>query len=257
MLRTGPIFSTPEMSEKTAWLPMVKFSTKDKFAGIVELERGAAAAEPGADCWESVSTPMWNEATVRTWWRHTENSTKTDKNEFTVRYEPYGGIYDSKYDLNCCCEMMGRPTTMPLAVDVPASFMSDYYGTFGAVEPIDVTIGTHSVSRADSTGGRNKITLSYNKSTGIVSGKFDLYYTDAKTHADKKLTATYAGVIQLGYGDECGCSTSLPFVNGFWYVTDKIGYQKDETSGAFKKWLSSVKRGGAVVIEQDQQHDDD
>ena len=236
-----------EMSEEAVWLPMVNFSTKDKFAGVVELERGAAAAEPGAACWESVSTPTWDAATVRTWWRHTEAVPKTDKNEFTVRYEPYGGIY-SKYDLNCCCEMMGAGSTMSLTIDVPASFVSDYYGKFEAVDSIDVKISSQSDIRVDSMGGRNNITLSHNRSTGIVSGRFDLHYTDAKTLTNKKLMAEYAGVIQLGCGDKCGCGISLPFVKGFWCVTDRIGYQKDEVSGAFKKWLPS-KRGGAFTIE--------
>ena len=236
-----------EVSEKTAWLPMVNFSTKDKFAGVVELERGAAAAEPGAACWESVSTPTWDAATVRTWWRHTEAVPKTDKNEFTVRYEPYGGIY-SKYDLNCCCEMMGAGSTISLTIDVPASFVSDYYGKFEAVDSIDVKISSQSDIRVDSMGGRNNITLSHDRSTGIVSGRFDLHYTDAKTLTNKKLMAEYAGVIQLGCGDKCGCGISLPFVKGFWCVTDRIGYQKDEVSGAFKKWLPS-KRGGAFTIE--------
>ena len=238
-----------ERTDKLVWLPMVKFSTKDKFTGVVEVARGAAAAEPGAGCWESVSTPTWNEATVCTWWRHTENSTKTDKNEFTVRYTPYGGIYDSSYELKCCCDLEGRSTDMTLTVVLPDGFASDSYGEFKPVEQIDVTVGEHSITRADSAGGANKITLSYTKSTGIVSGKFDLHYTDAKTQTDKKLSASYAGVIQLGYGDECGCETSLPFVNGCWYVTDKIGYDWDEAKGVFKKWLSSVKRGGAVTIE--------
>lgn len=236
-----------EATEESAWLPMVKFTSKDKFAGVVAIKRGAASAVEGEDCWESVSVPNLDEGAVYTWWRHTENSTKTDKNEFTVRYKPYGGIYDSTYDLSCCCEKQQRSTDMTLSV-VPDSFASDYYGSFKSVKAIGVTVGEHSITRKDSTGGANKITLSYNKSTGIVSGKFDLHYTDAKTKADKKLSATYVGVIQLGYGGCCGTVPSS-FVNGCWYITDKIGYDLDETTGAFKKWLSSVKRGGVVTIE--------
>ena len=236
-----------EMTEETVWLPMVKFASKDKFAGVVAIKRGAASAVEGEDCWESVSVPGLDEGAVYTWWRHTENSTKMDKNEFTVRYAPYGGIYDSTYDLSCCCEKQQRSTDMTLSI-APDSFASDYYGSFKSVEAIGVTVGEHSITRKDSTGGANKITLSYNKSTGIVSGKFDLHYTDAKTKVDKKLSATYAGVIQLGYGGCCGTVPSS-FVNGCWYITDKIGYDPDETTGAFKKWLSSVKRGGVVTIE--------
>ena len=223
-----------EKGAEAAHLPFVKTSSKDGFSGVLAIERGGAGKEKD-ECWESVSCPMEDKVPLLTRWRHAEKSKKTDKGDFTARFRPYGGIYDSNLDLGCCCEIQRTTSDMSLTVDQPRR-ASDYYGEFGPVEPVTVTIGDQEMRIPD--GGPNGITLKFNRKTGVVSGKFSLY--DA---LGKKISAAYQGVVQLGFGNACGCAENpQPFVNGFWYVTDKIGY------GDGNKFLS-VKRGGRLVID--------
>ena len=81
--------------------------------------------------------------------------------------------------------------------------------------------------------------LKFNRKTGIVSGTFLVPF------ASKQVKATYKGVILLGFGDPCGCSFDpenvMPFVNGAWYVSDKV---TDSTGKTI-----SYKRGGAITID--------
>ena len=228
-----------ECDAETVFLPFIKSAKKDVFAGVLAIERGATAKEEESDCWTSVSFPMVDDDPLLPRWVHAEKSTKTEKGDFTVRFKPYGGIYDSTLDLDCCCTNQRATTTMDLSVLLP-TLGSDFYGTFADVEPITVEVKNSTITRKDSTGGANKITLSFNRKTGVVSGKFDLYYGTE----GKKLSAKYQGVVQLGFGGACGCETDpQPFVNGSWYVTDKI-----ETVKGTGKYIS-VKRGGRMEIE--------
>lgn len=228
-----------EYSAETVFLPFIKSASKDMLAGVLEIDRGAAAKEEASDCWTSVSFPMVDNDPLLPRWTHTEKSAKTDKGDFTVRFKPYGGIYDSSLDLSCCCTNQRATSTMDLSVLLP-NLGSDFYGAFDAVEPITVEVKDTTIMRKDSSGGNNKITLSFSRKTGVVSGKFELYCGTE----GKKLSAKYQGVVQLGFGGACGCETNpQPFVNGFWYVTDKI--ETDKGTGTY----ISVKRGGRMEID--------
>ena len=62
------------------------------------------------------------------------------------------------------------------------------------------------------------------------------------------MTANFKGVVVIGWGPGCGCGdddlgrpVSLPFVNGAFYISDKVDV--DEKS-------VSVKRGGAIFIDK-------
>ena len=81
----------------------------------------------------------------------------------------------------------------------------------------------------------------------MVTGTFKLPYVDLGG-ASKTLTANFKGVVLIGWGAGCGCGdddlgrpVSLPFVNGAFYISDKVDV--DEKS-------VSVKRGGAIFIDK-------
>ena len=252
-----------EVSDELVQLPFYKSlsSGKDRISGVLELTRGAKDRD-GKSCWETVKEATVHVAesdyAVLSAWARTEKSKfaeVTDKCDFNVWFRPYGGIYDiSKHDLDCCCTdpEHGRGTDeMKLVVDLPA-FGSEIYSDFIPVEPIDLKVEAAKITRKDSTGGANKITLSFAKKTGVVSGSFKVACLDA-AGKPKQLSAKYRGVVQLGFGVTCSSSCSTggkPFVSGSWTFDDKVGYQdkgKDKTL--------SVKRGGLFTIDVNSQAD--
>lgn len=241
-----------EVSDELVHLPFIKSlsSGKDFVSGVLAITRGAKARE-GKECWETVKEAVAQtddgEMPVLSKWVRSEKSkvaAVNAKGDFAVRFRPYGGIYDiSTHDLGCCCtHEEGRGTDeMRLKVELPVGG-SDYYDAFGEVEPIDLKIGATKITRKDSKGGANKISLSFDKKTGVVSGKFNLKC--AKDGQTKTLTAAYKGIVELGFGSSCGCGTSKPFVSGFWTFDDKFNYE----SGSKTK-TQSVKRGGLFTID--------
>ena len=231
-------------NKNCVYLPFVKFAKKDLFSGVVQIARGASAMDE-EECHETVSHPEIDlgagigERPIYTTWNHTENSNKTDLGDYAVRFDAFGGIFDKNLDLNCCCTEGRGTDVMTLTVDMP-KVASDYYGVLGPVTPIDVKIEANKIVRLDSTGGPQKITLSYAKATGLVSGTFKLPY-DANG-VTKTLSASYKGIVLLGFGNSCGCQeSSQPFVSGAWTFSDKIVYGEGK--------LLSVKRGDKVTID--------
>ena len=241
-----------EVSDELVHLPFIKSlsSGKDFVSGVLAITRGAKDRE-GKECWETVKEAVAQtaegEMPVLSKWVRSEKSkvaAVNAKGDFAVRFRPYGGIYDiSKHDLGCCCtHEEGRGTDeMRLTVELPAGG-SDYFDAFGEVEPIDLKIGESKITRKDSKGGANKISLSFDKKTGVVSGKFNLRC--AKDGQSKTLTATYKGIVELGFGSSCGCGTSKPFVSGYWTFDDKFTYESGN-----KAKTQSVKRGGLFTID--------
>ena len=234
------------------YLPYWKFAKKDNFTGVVKIERGAAANSKDfhgdeVTCYETVSTPKIDfddgEIPVRSVWRHSENSKATTDGDYEVAYEPYGGIYDASFGLDCCC-IDGRGTAdMTLTVS-QLETPSDVYGVFDHIDQLPVKVGEKTMT-LPAGGGKQKLTLKFNSKTGVVSGKFNLSYTDEKKRT-KTVSASYNGVVQLGFGDSCGCNDNPePFVSGFWFFTDKLSYP---VTGGKSKTIS-VKRGASVTID--------
>ena len=236
----------------SVYLPYWKFAKKDNFTGVVSIERGAADRSKDFHgdedtCYETVFTPVVDfgegPVSVRSVWRHSENSKATGDGDYEVAYEPYGGIYDASFGLDCCC-IDGRGTAdMTLTVS-QLETPSDVYGAFVALEPLSVKVGEKTMD-LPAGGGAQKLTLKFNSKTGVVNGKFNLSYTDEKGKA-KTLSASYNGVVQLGFGDSCGCDENPePFVSGFWVFDDKLSYP---VTGGTSKTIK-VKRGAAVTID--------
>ena len=231
--------------EPMAYLPAFKKSGSEVFAGLMRIAADARECKGEG----SVFLPDPFGYDIYTSWTHTEK--KAPEFGFEQVYRPYGGIYDhTTDDLQCCCiEKYGlQATNMAFNVAVAADFTdSAKYGPLmrkdvgqPIVGPFDVWVEPDSVELID--GGlvsECDAKLKFNRKTGIVSGTFLVPFQS------KQVKATYRGVILLGFGDPCGCSFDpdnvMPFVNGSWYVSDKV----TDSSGK----AISYKRGGAVTID--------
>ena len=235
------------------YLPYTSFKKKDNFAGVAKIMRGAQAmssdfGESGEDsCYETVFTPEFDfgegAVPVRTMWRHSEKSKATDIGDYAVGYELYGGIYDSSLGLDCCC-IDGRGTDNMLLTISKLVPPSDVYGAFAEFDRLPVKVGEKTITLSEG-GGSQKLTLKFDAKTGVVSGKFDLSYKD-ESGKSKTLSAKYSGVVQLGFGDSCGCNENpQPFVNGFWHFDDLLTYPNAGGRNATLK----VKRGAGFVVD--------
>ena len=239
------------------YLPYVSFKAKDKFSGVAKIKGvGDTGGDEEESCYETVDTPKMSfdggdAIPVLSVWRHSENNKATDVGDYMVGYGLYGGIYDLSLSggLDCCCNDGGRSENMKLTISQP-EVPSDVYGEFDTslVDKLDVTVGEKTLTVSD-RGGKQKLTLKFNAKTGVVTGKFNLSY-DANGKK-KTVSASYNGVVQLGFGYSCGCGDETPgepetrpFLSGFWVFADKLSYQNGTRSAKL-----SVKRGAAITID--------
>ena len=212
-----------EECESVAKLPVYKRSSSDIVATIVDL------------CEEGI---VKNDAAVDTCWTHVE---KYPEFSYDVSFAPYGGFYSSTNNFAAAC-LEGYETTTPvLSFDT-----SDLALSLGI--PVDVAGATVTVGEktlAVEKGSASGVTLSFNRSTGVVSGSFKLSCL-ADDSTQKTLSASYKGVVLIGWGPGCGCSPSLedtvnlPFVNGAFYLNDTV-----EAGGRRVK----IKRGGVMSVD--------
>ena len=248
------------------WLPVFKQTKTDVFASVVQIAKDAKAKaeDPQTSCHRAVTAPTVYDGEgvkrfdVLTYWDHAETAPKNGEGAYLIAYDLRGSYYDAtlkKLLLDCCCEEFHGTTEMMLSVTYPGD--SETYGKVGPVTGVPVTVGQNSIalkkglSKAENPQG---VKLSFSKSTGVVSGSFKLPYVDKATGREKTLSATYKGVVVIGWGDGGSCSACgegnkwLPFVNGSWYFTDKAGYEVKSSKGVTRKTMS-VKRGALVKIE--------
>lgn len=231
--------------EPMVYLPAFKKSGSEVFAGLMQIAADAKECKGEG----SVFLPVPFGYDIYTSWTHTEK--KAAEFGFEQIYRPYGGIYDhTTDDLQCCCEEKYglQATNMVFNVSVAADFVdSAKYGPLERKEegmpivgPFDVWVEPDSIELLD--GGladECNAKLKFSRKTGVVSGTFLVPFKS------KQVKATYKGVILLGFGDPCGCSFDpdnvMPFVNGSWYVSDKLTDSSGKTI--------SYKRGGAITID--------
>ena len=202
-----------------------KRSSTDEISSILEIP----------DC-ESVAGDLDTGA----FWKHTEKSFA-----YEVGFNAYGALYVATTNLAEACEIGYETTTPTLYFDIEGLCGALAGGTPSAVDGVKVSVGekTVTVEKGNAAGA----TISLNRSTGVTTGSFKIPYTDAKGAA-KTMTANFKGVVVIGWGPGCGCGdddlgrpVSLPFVNGAFYISDKVDV--DEKS-------VSVKRGGAIFIDK-------
>ena len=222
-----------------ACLPVFKKMSKDVFSSIVQINKNALADKT------KNRRAVFNAEGFSTFWDHTESATKDAC--YSLKLGVYGGIFDKDEKMDSCCKEFELTNVLWLKPSVDEYLSSDKYGVPGEVKPVQFKVEGQKMSLVTkSSENPQKITLSFAKSTGVVSGSFKIPYTkpDGKSTT---VSATYKGVVLTGWGEGCGCgdvspeTVFLPFVNGAFYFTDTLNY----TASKQKRTLS-VKRGGPV-----------
>lgn len=202
-----------------AYLPLAKAKGIDAFTALLAIEKDAKK--------------LWNEGCFRTvtaaqieseggvtydvvpLWTHAETRAKTYT--FEAELGAYGALYDASAGLDCCCFSFYETTVMNLLFDMPQS--SPAYGALGPVASVPVQVAEKTIKLDTKAANPQKVKLSFNLSTGVVTGSFKLPCENGKD-----LSASFKGIVLMGWNEPCGCSTdkNLPFINAAWYFTDKV-----------------------------------
>lgn len=225
-----------------AYLPVYLRSSRDVLAVLMQIAEGAEGHdEPTSACQAVFEAGDLAEA----YWIHADSVAL----RYTVGWDVYGGNYKPSYDFAAYFEeFYSEGAVAPnLVFDVDGLGGTLAAGTPGAVAEVGVAVGSQKLAVADGDPNVCRATLSFNRSTGIVSGTFRLPVAKADG-TETTVTATYRGVMLIGWGPGCGCDESLvpsdvklPFVNGAFWVSDSVA--DPETARKF-----FVRRGGAAGI---------
>lgn len=231
-----------------AYLPIFKKTPTDCFAGVIKIANNAKETHKA----QRHSVDDAAEEGVRVLWRHNEAaSAAAAMAGYEVAFGAIGGIYDKTENFYDCCDTYYLTTKLGFFVG-----MDDFVG--GAYK-FDTVYNPVATVKAESTRisidtkepNPNRVTLSLNRTTGVVTGSFKLGCTEKATDKPKEISVSYRGVILLGWGPGC-CSTSpvtdvfMPLVNGSWYFTDKVLYRKP---GATRDTTLSTKRGCSMSVD--------
>lgn len=231
-----------------AYLPIFKKTSTDLFAGVIKIANNAKETHKGSR--HSVDDAA--EEGVSVLWRHNEAaSAAAAKAGYEVAFGAIGGIYDKTENFYDCCDTYYLTTKLGFFVG-----MDDFVG--GAYK-FDTVYNPVAMVKAESTRisidtrepNPNRVSLSLNRTTGVVTGSFRLGCTEKATDQSKEMSVNYRGVVLLGWGPGC-CSTSpvtdvfMPLVNGSWYFTDKVTYRKP---GATRDTTLSTKRGCSMSVD--------
>ena len=183
-------------------------------------------------------------------WFHTEKAVA--KASYDMDMHLFGSYYDKKASLSECCVVDQLTTNLVFQTDIAALGGWVYGGAPKDVNPLSLSVSSNKISVVTQAADNpNAVKFSLARDTGIVSGSFNLKYTDTATGKEKSTTATWKGVVLMGWGYGCGCAKVkeddkfLPFVSGAYYFSDKVGYKAKET--ATKDTTLNVKRGGPAV----------
>ena len=237
-----------------AYLPVAKQTKSDFFSAYLRIAPDASelAGSPDDDtCYQTVTAPtleLENGSGWLSWvqvapvWHHNANAKDVPEAKYSVRYELYGAIFDLSHGLDRCSQDYVGTTKLQLTVEMPSA--SGYYGELEPVAAPGVTVEERAVKVDASTPNPQRLTLRLN-SSGVVSGAFKVPYVDERG-VERLLSATYKGVVLVGWSSACGCSdVNLPFIHGAWTFDDKLPYESVSGSRPTTKYLK-VKRGGVI-----------
>lgn len=218
-----------------AYLPVFVRSSRDVLSAYLKIAEGAADKVASAESCQAVF------GGCETYWTHEDAAT-----DYEVVFDVYGGGYGTTYKLDGYYTENYPDTKSELVFDVNGLGERLFVGTPRDVEPAAVEIKANGLALAK--GAPNSAKLTFNRSTGIVTGTFRLPYVTADGKAGTT-TATYKGVMLIGWGPGCGCEDTpelggdvkLPFVSGAFWVSDKA---ENLSTGR----PMTVKRGGAMEI---------
>ncbi len=215
------------------YLPVFARSSRDVLSAWLKVAEGAADKVASAESCQAVF------AGCETYWAHEDAAT-----DYEVVFDVYGGGYGTTYKLDEYYAENYPDAKSELSFDVSGLGGRLHAGTPRDVEPAAVEVKANGIALAKNPPNGAKLT--FNRSTGIVSGSFKLPYVTAAGKSGTA-TATYRGVMLIGWGPGCGCEetgdsdVSLPFVSGAYWVSDKC---ESLSTGR----PVSVRRGGAMEI---------
>ena len=224
------------------YLPVYMRSSRDVLAVLAQVAEGAATHDTPTSACQAVFEAA---GLAEAYWIHADSAGLL----YTVEWDVYGGVYSPAYDFAAYfAEFYSEGSVAPdLAFDVGGLDGTLAAGVPGAVDAVRVTVGPQTLAISKDGPNVCRATLSFNRSTGVVSGSFRLPVTKANG-TETTVTASYRGVMLIGWGPGCGCDESLvpsdvklPFVSGAFWVADKAA---DAATGR----TLAVKRGGAAGI---------
>lgn len=230
------VSGTSVMTYGEEWgvLPIFKASSTDALSVMSKVLAGGYEAD--------TARSVLSVDNVKAYWEHVERDEEAEA-DYIVDLGVYGGPYLSTSDLADCCEE-AYETTSPTALFDTSKLSNVSYGEIVSSPTATVTVVPTRLSLA--SGSPAGMTLSLNRSTGIVSGSVRLPL------ASGFVTAQWKGVILQGWGPGCtDCGpggaqvTYRPFINGAYYFRESRSY----TTTAGRKKTVSVKRGGDVSVQ--------
>ena len=224
------------------YLPVYMRSSRDVLAVLAQVAEGAATHDTPTSACQAVFEAA---GLAEAHWIHADSAGLL----YTVEWDVYGGVYSPAYDFAAYfAEFYSEGSVAPdLTFDVGGLDGTLAAGVPGSVDAVRVTVGPQTLAISKDGPNVCRATLSFNRSTGVVSGSFRLPVTKANG-TETTVTASYRGVMLIGWGPGCGCDESLvpsdvklPFVSGAFWVADKAA---DAATGR----TLAVKRGGAAGI---------
>ncbi len=197
----------------SACVPFFKKTSTEIFSGAASILKNAFGDNVLRQCVTAKSD-------VIPTWDHIE---KVESASYTATFELYGAYYDKINDnlLTCCMESYSDREVLDFNVDADAIGLVN-------VSPAKIAI--------DSASNPNKVTLSFNDKTGIITRAFK---------NSEGVTRNYVGVVLLGWGGiDCGCGEVpikyQPFAAGSYYYSEKMVIDGKSLT---------VKRGGSIAID--------
>lgn len=241
---SGTATLAPEDGE--ALLPVFLSSSTDVATGVLSIRPDAAANHTtNRRSVYPYSFGLYGEIAMR--WINKEGAVAGKAYE--SRLGVYGGYYSPNEALDLCCEETFETTDLTFFA-IPAGLVIPANGSAKAVwstADTGVSVGVGNTIKLATAANAQRLTFSFNKTTGIVSGAFNLGYEGGGT-----VRATYKAVVMPGWGS-ASCvvcnpgsdeTKERPFISGAAWFTEKFsGYG---ANGRLR--TVNVKRGCPVSV---------
>jgi len=219
-----PIYDAALKIDTEAVLPVWQNTSADFVAGLVSISPNAMKKhQKDRRSVYPFAPTAYGDALPFRWKTKSTIDVATYESAFGV----YGGYYDGKENFETCCSTTFATTELTFFA-LPTGL--EYLGAdmLWTTNDTQVKVGTDNSIRLVYPVNDQDLTLSFTKSTGIVSGSFDLYNEDGLS-----VPAKYRGVVMPGWGT-AGCSicnpgtepTDMrPFISGACWFSEKISHQ--------------------------------
>lgn len=213
-----------------AWVPVYYRTSGNFFTAIGSVAADAAQAYAANDEHRTVGAAV----DVFPCWRHAD--ARLPELNFDVIYDLYGAYYDSKEDIEACASAKFDGVRL-------------VFEASGCGLVLPVMLSEKAVKLDTTAGNPGKVTLSFNRGTGQVSGTFRWI----PEGAEKAVTATYNGILLPGWGG-CGeCKPGevfRPLVCGAFRQSVQYSYEKKSGSRTTTSRFS-YQRGAPISVGEE------